>query len=53
MVAWIKQSLKKLNEEKRKEQEYREQLAEIQDALIEVAGLAVLALNKEGGEGDG
>lgn len=57
MVVHFKQSIKKLNEKKRKEQELHDTVSEIQDAMIEIAGIvsdtyAAVASseNKEGGE---
>ena len=39
MVVWIKNSIKKKNEEKEKEQLIRDEISELQDAMIEIAGL--------------
>lgn len=36
MVLWFKQSIKKRNEQKAKEQDLKDQLAAVQDALCEV-----------------
>lgn len=36
-VIWIKQSLKKRNEKTREQQTTKEEIAEIQDALLEIA----------------
>ncbi len=36
-VIWINQSLKKRNEKTREQQTTREEIAEIQDALLEIA----------------
>lgn len=36
-VIWIKQSLKKRNEKAREQQTTKEEIAEIQDALMEIA----------------
>lgn len=41
MVLWIKQSLKKLNEKKSEEQARDEEIAEIRDALVEIADIIV------------
>lgn len=39
MVIWFKQSLKKRNAEKAERQTQRDEIAELQDAMIEIAGL--------------
>lgn len=39
MVVWFKQSLKKRNAEKAELQTQREEISEIQDALVEIAGI--------------
>ena len=39
MVVWMKNSIKKKNTEKEKEQVIRDEISELQDAMIEIAGL--------------
>ena len=39
MVYWVKQSIKKHNEEKEKETILQEQIAELQNALLELASI--------------
>ena len=39
MVIWMKNSIKKKNTEKEKEQLVRDEISELQDAVIEIAGL--------------
>ena len=39
MVYWVKQSIKKHNEEKEKETILQEQIAELQNALLELASV--------------
>lgn len=41
MVLWIKQSLKRLNEKKSEEQAQSDEIAEIRDALVEIADIIV------------
>lgn len=54
MVVWFKQSLKKLNEAKREKQTQKEEISEIQDALIEIAGIVeTMAAAGEDGENNG
>lgn len=54
MVVWFKQSLKKLNKEKSERQTQNDKIAEIQDALLEIADIVTMALdNTEGGEDNG
>ena len=53
-VIWIKQSLKKRNEKEREQQTAKEEIAEIQDAVIELAELVSEIMdNTAGGEDDG
>lgn len=53
-VAWIKQSLKKLNKKKSEEQTRKDEISEIQEALIEIADIVTMALdNTEDGEDNG
>ena len=53
-VAWKRQSLKKLNEKKSEEQTRKDEISEIQDALVEIADIVTMAIDiKEGGEDDG
>ena len=53
-VMWIKQSLKKHNEKAREQQTAKDEIAEIQDALIEIAGMvSELIDNMAGGDNDG
>lgn len=52
-VFWKKQSLKKLNESKREKQTQKDEIAEIQDALVEIAGLVEeMAAKVTGKEGE-
>lgn len=39
MVVWIKNSIKKKNEEKEQAQLVRDEISELQDAMIEIAGI--------------
>ena len=39
MVIWMKNSIKKKNTEKEKEQVIRDEISELQDAMIEIAGI--------------
>ncbi len=39
MVVWFKQSLKALNKAKEEKQTQKDEIAELQDALVEIAGL--------------
>lgn len=53
-VAWKKQSLKKLNEKKSEEQTRKDEISEIQDALVEIADIVTMALDfKEDGVDNG
>ena len=53
-VIWIKQSLKKRNEVIREKQTAKEQITEIQDALIEIAEMvSELMDDTAGGDNDG
>ena len=45
MVVWIKNSIKKKNEEKEQAQLVRDEISELQDAMIEIAGLISDAYN--------
>lgn len=45
MVVWIKNSIKKKNEEKEQAQLIRDEISELQDAMIEIAGLISDAYN--------
>ena len=52
-VLWIRQSLKKLNEKTREQQAAKEEISEIQDAVIELAGLVSELIDSKEGEYDG
>lgn len=53
MVVWFKQSLKKRNAEKTEKQTQRDEITEIQDALIEIAGIVeTMAASDSGEEGN-
>lgn len=53
-IAWKKQSLKKLNEKKIEEQTRKDEISELQDALVEIADIITMALDSaEDGEYDG
>ena len=53
-VMWIKQSLKKRNEKTLEQQTTKEEIAEIQDALIEIAEMVSGIIdNTAGGDEDG
>lgn len=39
MVVWFRQSLKKLNDAKEEKQRRSDEIAEIQDALVEIADI--------------
>lgn len=53
-VAWIKQSLKKRNEEKQEKQTRKDEISEIRDALVEIADIITMAIdNREDGENNG
>lgn len=52
MVVWFKQSLRKLNEAKRETEIRKEEISELQDAVIEIAGI-VEAMSAEAGGKDG
>ena len=53
MVVWIKQSLKKRNEEKLEKQTQKEEISEIQDALVEIASIVADENSGEDGGGNG
>ena len=39
MVVWMKNSIRKKNTEKEKKQVIRDEISELQDAMIEIAGI--------------
>ena len=49
MVVWFKQSLKKLNAAKAEKRTQREEITELQDALMEIAGLVETMAAEAGG----
>lgn len=54
MVVWFKQSLKKLNDKKNQAETQKAEIAELQDALIEIADIvsgAYAATNSDNNEG--
>ncbi len=54
MVVWFKQSLKKLNEKKQAEQAQKDEISELQDAIIEIAGMVeTMAIPSASEEKDG
>lgn len=50
-VLWIKQSLKKINEKKIGEQTIKDEIRELQDALVEIAEIVAMAadVGEDGG----
>lgn len=53
-VAWKKQSLKKINEKKSEERTRKDEISELQEALIEIADIVTMVLDvAEDGEGNG
>ncbi len=54
MVVWFNQSLKKLNEKKQAEQAQKDEISELQDAIIEIAGMVeTMAIPSVSEEKDG
>ena len=53
-VIWLKQSLKKRNKKELEQQTAKEEIAELQDALIEIAQIVSEIIDDAtGGEDDG
>ena len=44
MVVWFKQSLKKLNDKKNQAETQKAEIAELQDAIIEIADIVATAV---------
>ena len=53
MVLWLKQSLKKLNDKKNQAETQKAEIAELQDAIIEIADIvaATVPASEEDGNG--
>lgn len=53
MVVCFEQSLKKLNNEKREKEVRKEEISEIQDALVEIASIVAVGFDTENSGEDG